>query len=172
MGWWALDPKQREDCDDVIGDPPVDRLVRALTDHARACDSRIAARPSLAGLLAALAEALRRRAAAWCGRDDAARFAAIEARVTRAGESTTVRSSAAFDHELVARLSDAFDDVAVQYDDAFDRPPQRHELLGVVAFALGAFVDRYLAEPGDLSVETVVVDASERDDARSATRSG
>lgn len=153
MAWWNLGP---DDGDDMIGDPAVDRLARALTAHAQACDDRGAPRPSLGDLLAAIADVLHRKAAVWCGTEDAARFATLEARASRGVEAMTVRASATPDPEIATRLIEAFEDISLQYEDAFDRQPRRHELLGVVAFVLGARVDTYLSEPGDLLVSDVV----------------
>lgn len=57
----------------------------------------------------------------------------------------------ALDGELAGQLAEAFEDIALIYEDALDRRPRPKELLGVVGFLLSATPSDYVDVPAGTS---------------------
>jgi hypothetical protein len=153
MGWWDVGHD-----DLMIGDPAVDQLARQLRGVVEAREQRGAERPTLGALLAALADALRRKTAMWCGAEEDTPFEGMAARVEHPdGQVELVPQDATTDPELASQLIEAFEDIALLYEDVLDRRPRRAELVAVVAFLLSARPDDHLAIPAGTSVLDVNV---------------
>jgi hypothetical protein len=153
MGWW-----ETEQADVTIGDVPVDQLANQLRGVVETRAAGGLERPTVGAFLAALADGLRRRTTMWCGADENTPFDHMLARVEDPdGAVTLVTQDAAVDSALADQISEAFEDIVIAYDDAFDRQPKRAELVAVVAFLLSADPDNFLDLPAGSSVVDVTI---------------
>jgi len=151
MGWWRIENGH----DLVIGDSVVDSLTLALRDLAEARRARGDAPPTLPALLAAIADALRRKTAMWCGPEEDTPFAGLRARVEHDDDNDGVDMVEVVDEDVIQdpvrdpevadRMLEAFEDIALIYEDEAERRPRRRELLAVVEFTLSDAPDEFLA---------------------------
>lgn len=148
MGWWRID----NETDLVIGDSVADSFTLALRGLAEMRRARGSALPTLPALLAAIADALRRKTAMWCGPEEDTPFAALRAQVEHDdGDSDVViehvEQDSIVDPEIADRMLEALEDLALIYEDELERRPRRRELLAVVDFTLGGTLDEVLDLP-------------------------
>jgi len=146
MGWWRIDNEH----DLVIGDSVADSFTLALRDLAEVRHARGAALPTLPALLAAIADALRRKTAMWCGAEEDTPFTALRARVEHDDHDGEVDvedldQDAVVDPEIADRILEALGDIALIYEDELERRPRRRELLAAVSFTLAGTLDEVLA---------------------------
>lgn len=130
MSWWDRPEGW------ILGDRPADLVEMAFDE--------LPAKPSLQAVLDAVAAVLARRQPGG---------EAVQARL-EGGGSLVARPSAAVP-ELVARLSDAFDQIDEAYQERWQRPAQPGERLATLNFVL-AGESRYFAETGDRPLSAFV----------------
>lgn len=151
MSWWT-----DESTGDTIGDTPADALMECLDSLSEEREEQGLEPLKLPELLAALAEALRRKTRDWCGPEQDTPFRALVARVLGPDSATTlVEQSPKADEDTVLRLCEAFEDLCLEYEDVLDRPPRRSELLTAMAFVLGHEPETWLELPPGCSVQAI-----------------
>ena len=154
MGWWKTGQN-----DDVIGDRPADIMSSTFEVIARAWGEAMGRRPTLREVLNALAVLLRQKPEAYLA--DTPRTS-IRRFVARMGnESTEVGGSEDehADQKLVAALADAFEAIAVEYEDSvMERKPRLSELLATLVFVLSYRPEDYLSDANGISIQAIVPD--------------
>jgi hypothetical protein len=157
MAWWDIGGD-----DLVIGDPVVDRLARQLRGIVEDRSEQGRERPTLGALLSAIADGLRRKTAMWCGPEEDCLFGVLVARVDLPdGHIELMQQDEATDPELAKRVAEAFEDIALMYEDVRERKPKRAELLAVVGFLLSARPDMHVELPEGAAVLDVTALPSE-----------
>ena len=160
MGWWKVDDRGTESHERparIIGDGPADELQVQLRAMAERRGEVGRGKPTLAGLLAAVTEALRRKTSDWCSPGEDRPMRSVVARVHTPGGERIVEPHGPAEEDVVQDLSAAFETISLQYEDAFERRPRRDELLATLAFVLGYRPEDALAMPPDWSVAAVDV---------------
>jgi hypothetical protein len=110
-------------------------------------------------VLAGVADALQRKTAMWCGPEDDTPFTALRARVEHGDDTVdSVVQEPVADREVADAILEAFEDIALIYEDELERRPRRRELLAVVEFTLAADLEDYLEiAPGSHVLDLTLV---------------
>jgi hypothetical protein len=136
MGWW----RTKSECDDIIGDGPIDTATSALRSIANK-----AIKPSLQELLDALAHTIRTTSR---GLIEPAAPADVQIEALLSSPPGTLTSRSAVPEARAARaLEGALRAITADYQDSsLERLPRLSEVLAIFAFVLRHEPQRFLRE--------------------------
>jgi hypothetical protein len=152
MGWWETGQG-----DDVIGDEPADTITTTLRAMAEAYEEQGKQKPTVQQLLNAILSALRLKPEQFIDEGNEISIQTLTAKFESTLDNVSSSEDNIADNQLVTALCDAFEEVAVEYEDAeMERKPRLSELLTSIAFVLGYEPEEYLSVPEGTSVTEIV----------------
>ena len=146
MSWWTTEDNL------ILGDEPAD-LVTALLLHIVELKGGVSL--TLQDLLDGILLALENKPDVFSEGDENA-ISRIAAKVEPGEQEFVGNDSNLADSQLIDLLSEAFEEIAVSYEDSeLERKPSLNELLANVAFVLGYQPDEYLLLPQGVSITNI-----------------
>lgn len=145
MSWWDIG-------DDVIGDGPADVISDALGQMVSQYEIKFYRKPSLQDVLENFVLALR-------DIDVVNRysFKGIVATMNKSAHTVAAKGNNVDCLDL-SRLSSAFSNIEVQYQERFGRFPKLTELLQTLLFILGNSSEELLSDMHGAEIEQILVD--------------
>jgi len=153
MGWWTTEGDSI-----IVGDESTDVVTTTLLNIVELQSQKGKAKLTLQDLLNSILLALRIKPEVFINNDETA-ITKLIAKVEPGNQKFTSSESSSIDDRIVELLSDAFEEIAVSYEDSeLERKPNLSELLANIAFVLGYSPDEYLSLPQDISITGIFVE--------------
>jgi hypothetical protein len=147
MGWWDAP-------EGLLGDGPVDLIEDVMAEWTEA------GRPTWQELLNGISTALADRGRDWLGNPESHARPRVRAEFTPArelfGQPDAIRDRY---HDM---WTQAFEQVAEEYEETQGRKPTLSELLGTIAFSLRVRPERFLRTDGNWNLITIDAAGRER----------
>lgn len=151
MGWW-----ETEENDNFIGDTPTDTIASTLTYIAETREEQDKGKPTLQELLNSILATLQTNPEGFIAEGKTICIRRLIALVIPELESVTSSEANKADSQVANALCDAFEEVAVEYEDSeLERKPKLTELLTSMAFVLGYQPEEYLSIAEGASIKKI-----------------
>lgn len=152
MGWWRTGNH-----DDLIGDGPADTLTGALQDFTELNERHNRGKPSLPEVLSAVLKTLSSQPQNYICDSQNHSLNQIIAKLD-SDKTVTSDPNADSHEEAISIFHDAFEDIAVEYQDSeLARKPRLSELLAALQFVLGDRPEAYISDLEGASISSIEV---------------
>ena len=149
MGWWGTGQD-----DDIIGDGPADTMLDTFKEIISHDEQQGKQKPTLVELLNAIVAALRRKPEAILAEGSNLSLQSVTAELEGQPDQVSSSDGPPPDDFLVRALFNAFEEIAVEYEDTeLERKPRVSELLATIAFILRRRTQDYLSSAEDISLK-------------------